>query len=247
VVIKGVKLTSISSEDFRGYLTNSVLEDPVGFSTKGLYHADDTLIERYTCNIHIADKDGANLAGRTVDCEDQFGNPVWAAGTITTDAAGDIAEQAINYKQWAGTAETLTTYSPHIFTISKAGYETMVLDNITVDALIAWHLELLPALAEADVRLGTGYGEDETGTLDLPAIGDVEKGIQFDNTTKEGNFEAPAEEDVEVGVGYGSLGAEFEGTYLGLKGENLTAELEESVALVGYLQKEEIFTGELKL
>jgi len=322
----------------------------------------------WTCNIHITDKDGTDLAGVIVDCEDKDGTAVWAAGTITTNAGGDIAEQNINYIRYGdGVADLI--YSPHKFTISKAGYETLVLDNITVDHPIVWHLELLDELAEGDVRDGVAYGEDSEGNLelpavgdvesgvgfgsngveftgdfevpaeadvrdgegygaggaefegdlDLPAIGDVEKGVQFDSltktgtfkipaepdvrdgegygeddteftgtldlpaeadvedgvvfdgATKEGNFEAPAETDVEdgigygaggaeftgdlelpaedeveVGVGYGSLGTEFEGTYLGLRGNNLTAVLEKSVALTGHLEKKVSLTGELK-
>jgi len=168
---------------------------------------------KYTCNIHIADKDGVDLAGVVVDCEDQFGNPVWAAGTVVTNATGDIAEQIITYKQWVGLAETLTDYSPHIFTISKAGYETQVLDEITVDHPIVWHEELLPALAEGDVRDGVLYGEDEEGNLELPVVGDVEAGVGFGSNGVEftGTFGVPLEDDVEDGVGYGEGGIEFEG------------------------------------
>jgi len=96
--------------------------------------------EVYTCNIHVANKSGTNLAGVTVDCEDQYGTACWAAGTITTDANGDITEQQIEYRTEVN--QVTTTYSPHKFTISKAGYETLILENITVDAPIVWHLEL---------------------------------------------------------------------------------------------------------
>jgi len=107
-----------------------------------IYSDGGWIKEQYTCNVHIANKDGADLAGVAVDCEDTNGDAVWAAGTIVTDAAGDIAEQVITYKKWEGTDETLTEYSPHKFTISKAGYETLVLDNITIDSPIVWHEEL---------------------------------------------------------------------------------------------------------
>jgi len=56
----------------------------------------------------------------------------------------------------------------------------------------------------------------------------------------------PEEEDVEVGVGYGANGTEFEGTYLGLKGNNLVAYLQKSVDLVGYLENKVSLTGELE-
>ena len=205
------------------------------------------IYRKYTCNIHIVDKDGNNLNGVTVSCQDTDANVVFS---VNTNASGDIAEQTISRGYCQSPETDLDTdltkdYSPHKFTISKAGYETMELDDVTVDIPIVWHLELLPALAVTDVRNGVGFGEDKTGLLDLPSINDVEDGVFFDGATKEGNFEAPAEEDVEVGVGYGSLGTEFLGTYLGLRGENLTAVLEESVALVGHLEKKVALTGEL--
>jgi len=105
--------------------------------------ADKACYKQYTCNIHIADKDGVDLAGVVVDCEDRLGNPVWAAGTVTTNAGGDIAEQIISYwKTWFLAGVQTDTLSPHVFTISKAGYETQVLDEITVDHPIVWHEEL---------------------------------------------------------------------------------------------------------
>jgi len=169
---------------------------------------------KYSCNIHIADKDGADLVGVVVDCEDQFGNPAWAAGTVTTNANGDIAEQQIIYRRYYyDIGDQTTTYSPHIFTISKAGYETQVLDEITVDHPIVWHEELLPELAEGDVRDGVAYGEDSEGNLELPGVGDVEDGVGFgsDGVEFTGTFGVPLEDDVEGGVGYGAGGIEFEG------------------------------------
>jgi len=213
-LIVGAKVTSASIEDIFAKNGTFEIRDPdFVISTVRCSGAGDIIKEQYTCNIHIADKDGADLAGVVVDCEDQFGTAVWAAGTITTGAAGDIAEQIITYKQWVGTSETLTTYSPHKFTISKAGYETMVLDAITVDEKINWHLELLDELAEGDVRDGVAYGEDSEGNLELPAIGDVESGVGFGSNGVEftGDFEVPPEADVRDGEGYGAGGAEFEG------------------------------------
>ena len=48
----------------------------------------------------------------------------------------------IKYKAGGPTGDV--TLSPHKFTISKAGYETLVLENITISAPIKWHLELQP-------------------------------------------------------------------------------------------------------
>ena len=105
--------------------------------------------QAHTFNVTVADKDGTLLDGVVVDCEDKNTDAVWAAGTIETGAVttGKIVEQIIIYKSWTGTSETLATFSPHKFTLSKAGYETLILENVTVDAPIAWHLELQPMRA----------------------------------------------------------------------------------------------------
>ena len=113
-------------------------KSPIGGSVVN-NQADNWVQETYTCNIHIVDKDGVAIQTVAVLCEDESDNDIF---DVTTDASGDIAEQEVPYKRWSGTSETLTTYSPHKFTISKAGYETLILEAITVDAPIVWHLEL---------------------------------------------------------------------------------------------------------
>ena len=97
----------------------------------------------YTCNITVADKDGTLLDGVEVLCEDEADATVWTTTTGDTDT-GKIDEQQITYRQFTTTAypATITTYSPHKFTLSKAGYETLILENVTVDVPIVWHLEL---------------------------------------------------------------------------------------------------------
>lgn len=67
--------------------------------------------------------------------------------TQTTDADGDITEQTIQYRKWTTTSELLEGRL-HKFTLSKAGYETLVLENITVDGPIDWSLELQPMRAQ---------------------------------------------------------------------------------------------------
>ncbi len=122
----------------------SSIDAQIPISTTEISHADGIIYKKCTCNINVCDKDGVAISGAVVDCEDTTATAVWAAGTVTTDASGNITQQTITYKKWLGTAETLTTYSPHKFTISKAGYQTLVLDAITVDHPIVWHLELQP-------------------------------------------------------------------------------------------------------
>jgi len=79
------------------------------------------------------------------------GTAVWGVGTVTTDATGNISEQNINYRRsYYSGAQLLETHI-HKFTISKAGYQTLVLDNITVSSAIKWHKELQnPALKRWD-------------------------------------------------------------------------------------------------
>jgi len=215
VTVAGLKMTSITTRDIFNSAWSSpvtVIDPEYTISTLQINfdNANSYIYEQYTCNIHIADKDGTNLQNITVACEDQFGTPVFS---VNTNINGDIVEQIVTYRSWYGTSETLTTYSPHKFTISKAGYETMVLDNIIVDHPIVWHLELLDELAEGDVRDGVAYGEDSEGNLELPAVGDVEAGVGFGSNGVEftGDFEVPPEADVRDGEGYGAGGAEFEG------------------------------------
>ena len=158
--------------------------------------ANSILIEDFTTNIHMADKDGADLASSLIDCEyahlvegsdnktykciqdhtavdathkpitgtdwadfwelykdtESFLKPSWKTGfdyksgttefaQQTADANGDMTEQNIQYRKWTTATEYEETRL-HKFTLSKAGYETLILENITVDAPIAWHLEL---------------------------------------------------------------------------------------------------------
>ena len=54
--------------------------------------------------------------------------------SVATDANGDIAEQTVDYKKWIGTSEALMSYSPHTFTVTKAGHPTSTWDNAVIDA-----------------------------------------------------------------------------------------------------------------
>ncbi len=100
---------------------------------------DNAIFDQYTCNIHVADRDGNDLQSVTVTVEDIDTTEEFS---VSTDANGDIAEQVLNYKSWTGTSEILKDFTPHKFTISKAGYETLVLEAVTVDHPLVWHLEL---------------------------------------------------------------------------------------------------------
>jgi hypothetical protein len=104
-----------------------------------ILQATSKIVSQFTCDIHVVDKDGANLQGVTVLCEDEADSQVFS---VSTGADGKIAQQTITYKKWEGTAETETEYSPHKFTFSKNGYTLLVMKNVTVDARINWDVEV---------------------------------------------------------------------------------------------------------
>jgi hypothetical protein len=115
--------------------------------------------EQYTCNIKVCDKDGTGIVGATVLCEGSdsgtasteydtqaFSVDTGASGvqafSVDTGASGVLAEQTITARKWVGTSETLTNYNYFRFTISEPGYETLIIEKVTIDAPINWHLEL---------------------------------------------------------------------------------------------------------
>lgn len=109
--------------------------DPI--ITKIIDAATGLILQKYTVAIHVADKTGADLAGATVTWLDSQSN----TGNDTTDASGDVSF-TITSKQWAGTSETLTDFNTFTFTISKAGKQTLVYENITLSEAVDWHVEL---------------------------------------------------------------------------------------------------------
>ena len=82
---------------------------------------------------------------------------IFIAKAIPTDASGDITKTIVNYKYYYGSGTgTVYTYSPHKFTLSKAGYETLILENVTVDVPIVWHLELQHVGGAKNKQIGLG-------------------------------------------------------------------------------------------
>ncbi len=131
-----------NSEVFASGGTNftvSVLDPTNNLSTPTIADNTVTVEEQYTCNIKVVDEQGNAIQGVTVKCEDTIGSEVFS---VTTDASGVIAEQVITYKQWAGTSETETAYSPHKFVISKDGLSEKVIANVTVAGAIEWVVQL---------------------------------------------------------------------------------------------------------
>jgi len=136
-----LEITSAATNQIRhaGANTLTIVDSVNAITQVRIDNAAGVIRDAHLCDINITDKDGNNLSGAIVACVDQYNTSIFS---VLTDVNGNIAQQTIIYKQWATTAETLTTYSPHKFTLSKAGYETLVLDNITVDGPVDWHLEL---------------------------------------------------------------------------------------------------------
>ena len=139
ITVPGVVLTNTSIEAKVVYAYTLTLVDITEPTTKTIVNASGIIKLNYTVAIHIADRKGVNLSGATVTWLDSQGN----TGNTTTDANGNLtAAFTLTSKQWAGTSETLTDYNTFTFTITKAGYKKLVLENITLSEAIDWHLEL---------------------------------------------------------------------------------------------------------
>ena len=112
----------------------------------------------------MLDKAGDGIVGATVNCWGSAATPATPSeeydtvviNAVDTGASGVLAEQTITARKWVGTSETLTTYSPHKFTISAQGYETLILENITIDGPIDWHLELQHVGGAKNKQIGLG-------------------------------------------------------------------------------------------
>ncbi len=142
VTVIDLKVTEITTIWLANTGTCLAFVDPKQHVVKAkLSHLDASnyTIERYSCDIHVVDKDGSNLEGVTVTCEDKNSNQVFS---VQTGADGKITQQTIDYKKWEGTDETETEYSPHKFTFSKNGYTLLVMENVTVDARTNWDIKV---------------------------------------------------------------------------------------------------------
>lgn len=140
VTIDGMLLTSSNPQvKNNGHVTINLRNPESNITTKQITYSDGIIQEQYSCDVHVTDKDGSNLEGVTITCEDKDSSQVFS---VQTGADGKIAQQTITYKKWEGTDETETEYSPHKFTFSKNGYTLLVMENVTVDARINWDIEV---------------------------------------------------------------------------------------------------------
>jgi hypothetical protein len=166
------------------------------------------ILRKYKVNIHVADKDGNNLEGATVVCKDKNGDEVFS---VQTDENGNIEEQEVVFQEWYQLSygehgeEDATCYSPHSFEISKEGKETLVVDKITMDEKIDWHLELqepsavsgpilrgqnLSGVLEKSVEMkGTLEKEEMKGSLEKGEMtGQMEKDSMAGKLEKDSNL-----------------------------------------------------------
>jgi hypothetical protein len=107
--------------------------------------------ENFTVLIKVVDAVGNPLESVTVILKDKTTTQIFS---VSTDVNGDITKQTIESRNWTTTSAILTENFPFSLTISKAGYQTLVLENITVDAPIKWHLELQPVPIHPHYMIG---------------------------------------------------------------------------------------------
>ena len=103
----------------------------------------------FTVNIHVVDEAGADLASVTVLCEDQASAQAFS---VSTDGSGDIAEQELVIRDFSGYQSRDVTYTPHVFTFSKAGYQTLVIPAVVTAVPIVWEIELQSQKAPKSAR-----------------------------------------------------------------------------------------------
>lgn len=94
------------------------------------------LFREYSVSLMIVDVNNSGIENASIVIQDKDSNII-ASGT--TDADGNFSEW-VTFKLYA--YQTVETFSPHKLTISKAGYETLIIPEITMDEKINWTLEL---------------------------------------------------------------------------------------------------------
>lgn len=120
--------------------TLTVIDPEVSVTSPKNELAGGFIEEQYTVNIHVVDKDGTNINIANVTCNDTNGTSIF---DVNTDANGDIAEQTVDYKIWETTAETETDFSPHTFSISKAGFRSAEIIYNFSDGTVNWEVVLM--------------------------------------------------------------------------------------------------------
>ena len=150
------KIIAIPAAGVSGYslqLVNPLFDVESGGVS--ISNVSGVIFESYSVNITVVDDSGSPIETALVNMTNAV--PASVISDAATDAAGEITEQIVVAKQWYGTSETLTGYSPFILTISKSGYQTLVIPAITIDAPIDWTIELQPAGTANMSRVRVGH------------------------------------------------------------------------------------------
>ena len=94
---------------------------------------------QYTLNLKVLDINQNNIENATVVLKDKDDTQIFS---LTTNASGEITEQTVSYGYYTQTSgSVLQSYSPHIITIKKAGYDTYK-KKFTLDDKINWTIAL---------------------------------------------------------------------------------------------------------
>lgn len=110
---------------------------------------DSTAFIDHSCDVHVTDEDGADIENVTVLCEDTNGTQVFS---VSTAADGTITQQFVTSKTIKNPDTETTVLTPHKFTITKAGFEPVIISEVTVAAKLVYEVVLsspIGAMAQA--------------------------------------------------------------------------------------------------
>ena len=150
--VRNLYLIDPTSVDVRLQIGTLYLIDTNKANLTLSYSSTNKLYEEFSVNLKIVDSAGAAIESATTRLIDKNSTEAFS---VSTDANGEIVEQIIVYRYLTGT--TSTVYSPHVLTVSKAGYQTLIIPAITIDAPIDWTVELQPAGTANMSRVRVGH------------------------------------------------------------------------------------------
>ena len=183
-------------------------------------NANSMVFYVHALDLTIQDKGGSPIEGAMIYVKQKDGKEAW---TFKTDANGKPINMAalqgkiiLVHKEQLDNVPNFTLWSDagnstyHDVWIYAAGYEPATV-RLVMSQDRNETIQLENALTAPDVRENEDFGLGLIGELDLPDEGDVEKGVQFDSTTKTGTFKPPIENNVRKNVQYGKDDVEFTG------------------------------------
>lgn len=172
--------------------------------TKTITQDNSTALIGYTIDPIISMEGGLPISGATVIFRDRSGVSTLSYESSVTGAfLPSGATDYISAVSYYSTAETKGYYNPYTITIEKAGYQTVTLSGVTIDApLTNFPVQMIPISAYL-----------------YPEQGDVESGVSYAGSfiggPFTGTFIVPTEAQVESGITFGSGGTEFTGSLVG--------------------------------